>query len=72
MRRRTFSRTDQAVEALEHLAASRGANASCVVEAAASVIADGGPVVRELERRIVPDRRGGRRDGAGRPRGKSA
>jgi hypothetical protein len=68
MRRRTFSLTDQAVEALERLAASRGTNASCVVEAAASAIADGGPVVRELERRLVPDRRGGRREGAGRKR----
>jgi hypothetical protein len=66
MKRRTVSLTDSAVTALERLARRSGSNVSCVVEAAAVVIAEEGAGARAVEKRIVPDRRGGRRDGAGR------
>jgi RNA:NAD 2'-phosphotransferase (TPT1/KptA family) len=66
MRRRTVSLSDEAAKALEFLARQHATNVSCVVEAAAAVIADGGVGARVLERRMVPDRRGGRRVGSGR------
>ena len=68
MKRRTVSLTDEAVATLERLARVHETNVSCVVEAAAAVAAAGGPHAEALERSIVPDRRGGRRAGAGRPR----
>lgn len=66
MKRRTVSLTDAAVDALERLARLHETNVSCVVEAAALVLNDGGPGAQAVERRIVPDRRGGRRAGSGR------
>jgi predicted transcriptional regulator len=66
MRRRTVSLSDEAVDALERLARQHATNVSCVVEAAAAVIADGGVAARSVEQRIVPDRRGGHRAGSGR------
>jgi predicted transcriptional regulator len=66
MRRRTVSLSDEAAEALERLARQHSTNVSCVVEAAAAVIVDGGSAARALEHRIAPDRRGGRRVGSGR------
>jgi len=71
MKRRTVSLSDAAVDALERLAREHATNVSCVVEAAALALNDGGPGARAVERRIVPDRRGGRRAGAGRKRMKS-
>ena len=66
MRRRTVSLSDEAADALERLARQHSTNVSCVVEAAAAVIVDGGDAARALEHRIASDRRGGRRVGAGR------
>jgi RNA:NAD 2'-phosphotransferase (TPT1/KptA family) len=66
MKRRTVSLSDKALEALEQLARQHKTNVSCVVEAAAAVIADGGAGARSVEQRIVPDRRGGHRVGSGR------
>jgi hypothetical protein len=68
VKRRTVSLTQDAVDALERLARQHDTNVSCVVEAAAKVIAEGGPGAQAVERQIVPDRRGGRRVGAGRPK----
>jgi hypothetical protein len=68
MRRKTVSLTDDAIAALERLAREHATNVSCVVEAAAAVINEGGPHARAVARRLVPDRRGGRRSGSGRPR----
>jgi len=68
MKRRTVSLSDEAVEALERLARTHATNVSCVVEAAAAVIAEGGSGAKAVEGRLLPDRRGGRRPGAGRRR----
>ena len=43
MRRKTVSFTDDAIAALERLAREHATNVSCVVEAAAAVIDEGGP-----------------------------
>ena len=72
VKRRTVSISDAAVDTLERLARKHTTNVSCVVEAAAGVIAADGSAARELEQRIVPDRRGGRRAGAGRKKGGAA
>lgn len=69
MKRRTVSLTDAAVDALERLARLHDTNVSCVVEAVALALNDDSPAARSIERRIVRDRRGGRRPGAGRPNG---
>jgi hypothetical protein len=61
MKRRTVSLTDSAVTAVERLARRSGSNVSCVVEAAAAVIAEEGAGARAVEKRIVPDRRARRR-----------
>jgi predicted transcriptional regulator len=66
MRRRTVSLSEEAVDALERLARQHSTNVSCVVEAAAAVIVDGGDAAQALEHRIERDRRGGRRAGSGR------
>lgn len=71
MKRRTVSLSDHAVTALERLARRSGSNVSCVVEAAAAVIAEEGAGARDVEKRIVPDRRGGARTGAGRKSAKA-
>ena len=68
MKRRTVSLTDGALEALEHLARKHSTNVSCVVEAAAGLIAGGGAGSAAVERHIQGDRRGGSRVGAGRKR----
>ena len=65
MKRRTVTLSPKALDALERLARAHDTNVSCVVEAAGSLASDGGPALKELERRIMPDRRGGRRVGAG-------
>ena len=72
MKRRTVSLTDAAADALDRLARRHDTNVSCVVEAAALALNDDAPGARSIERRIVRDRRGGRRPGAGRPKGNLA
>ena len=67
MKRRTVSLSDEALAALERLAQRGGTNVSCVVEAAARVIEDGGVGARAVEECLVRDRRGGARPGSGRP-----
>lgn len=66
MKRRTVSLSDDAADALERLARRHATTVSGVVEAAAQAIAADGPAARDVAERIVPDRRGGRREGAGR------
>ena len=68
MKRRTLSLSDDAVTALERLARKKDTNVSCVVEAAAAVIAQGGRNAEPIVKAVKPDRRGGRRIGAGRPK----
>ncbi|MGD0945300.1 MAG: hypothetical protein ABR972_13655 [Acidimicrobiales bacterium] len=68
MRRKSVSLADDAVAALERRAREYAANVSCVIEAAAAVIDGGGAPARAVARHLVPDRRGGRRSGSGRPR----
>jgi hypothetical protein len=72
MKRRTVSLTDSAVSALERLAKRSGSNVSCVVEAAATVIAEEGAGARAVEKRIVPDRRSGPPSSAGRKPAKAS
>ena len=69
VKRRTVTLSDQALATLERLARAHRSNVSCVVEAAAGAIETVGSVAQAVEVRIVPDRRGGRREGAGRKRG---
>lgn len=69
MKRRTVSLTDAAADALDRLARRHDTNVSCVVEAAALALGDEASGSRSIEKRIARDRRGGRRSGAGRPKG---
>ena len=66
MRRKTVSLSESAALAIDRIARLHKTNASCVVEAAGALLAEGGPGADALRRRIVAARRGGRRDGAGR------
>lgn len=68
MKRRTVSLSEEALATLERPARTHGSNVSCVVEAAVGAIESVGAVAREVELRVLPDRRGGRRGGAGRKR----
>lgn len=61
MKRRTVSLTDDALEALDRIAKENRSTVSGIVEAAARVLAEGGPGADALKRRLVPDRRGGDR-----------
>jgi len=66
VKRRTVSLSDQAIIALDRIAKAHGTNVSAVVEAAGLVLAEGGQLGEAIEQRVGPDRRGGRREGAGR------
>jgi hypothetical protein len=61
MKRRTVSLTDDALEALDRVAKENRSTVSGIVEAAARVLAEGGPGADALKLRLVPDRRGGDR-----------
>ena len=66
VKRRTVSLTDEAAAALDRIAKAHSTTVSGVVEAAGMVLAEGGHLGEALEKRVGPDRRGGRREGAGR------
>jgi predicted transcriptional regulator len=68
VKRRTVSLTDEAAEALDRIAKAHSTTVSSVVEAAGTVLAEGGRLGEALEKRVGPDRRGGRREGSGRKR----
>ena len=68
VKRRTVSLSEEARATLEHHARTHRSYVSCVVEAAVGAIESVGTVAQEVELRIVSDRRGGRRNGAGRKR----
>lgn len=66
VKRRTVSLSDEALATLERLARAHRSNVSCVIEAAAGAIETVGAVAQAVEVRIGPDRRGGKRERAGR------
>ena len=66
VKRRTVSLTDEAAVILDRIAKARSTTISSVVEAAGMALAEGGHLGEALAKRVGPDRRGGRRDGAGR------
>jgi len=68
VKRRTVSLTDEAAEALDRIAKTHSTTVSGVVEAAGMALAEGGRLGEALAKRVGPDRRGGRREGAGRKR----
>ena len=68
MKRRTVSLTDEAAAAIDRIAKEHATTVSGVVEAAGVVLAAAGQDAEPILRRLAPDRRGGVRAGAGRPR----
>lgn len=72
MRRRTVSLSEIAADAIERIARERHTTPSGVVEAAGLLLHDDPAAAEELIVRIVPDRRGGRREGAGRKTAKAS
>jgi hypothetical protein len=66
VKRRTVSLTDAVAVAVDRIAKAHSTTVSGVVEAAGMVLAEGGHLGEALEKRVGPDRRGGRREGAGR------
>lgn len=69
MKRRTVSLSDDTAAALDRIAKEHATTVSGVLEAAGAVLAAAGNDAKPIFARIAPDRRGGRRKGAGRPRG---
>lgn len=69
MKRRTVSLSDEAAGVLDRIAKAHSTTVSGVVDAAGMALAEGGRDARPILRQIVPDRRGGRREGSGRPKG---
>ena len=66
VKRRAVSLTEEAAAALDRIAKARSTTVSGVVEAAGMALAEGGHLGEALAKRVGPDRRGGRREGAGR------
>ena len=72
VKRRTVSLTDEAAAALDRIAKARSTTVSGVVEAAGMALAEGGHLGEALAKRVGPDRRGGRREVAGRKKRRAA
>jgi hypothetical protein len=61
MKRRTVSLTDETLNTLDRIAKQNRTTVSGVVEAAATVLDQGGTAAQALLDSLVPDRRGGAR-----------